>query len=130
MFNPASPASVLYHGTCADKTESPSPSLTEDDFDTFNNSNEGLRDRNQDVDQKDVKMGVLMPKMQKKRKRCGKCAGCTIIGNCGQCPPCNSTRTHQVCRKRRCMNLQPESVATSTTKKIRLNAQVGVDSIA
>jgi hypothetical protein len=69
-------------------------------------------------------------RMPKKRKRCGKCKGCTTVGNCGQCPPCNSTRTHQVCRQRRCSNLLMETalgVPSPAIKRSHINVQVGVD---
>ena len=136
MFNPATSGSMIYRGSYSSKTESPSPSVTEEDFDTNNNNYEGSqRDGSHDVDRKDniklgdlLGMGVEIPKMQKKRKRCGKCAGCTTVGNCGQCPPCNSTRTHQVCRQRRCTNLQMETIVPVTTKKVHITAQVGLES--
>ncbi|XP_049950946.1 uncharacterized protein LOC126458140 isoform X1 [Schistocerca serialis cubense] len=41
-----------------------------------------------------------------RKQRCGQCKGCKNE-KCGKCPPCLNLRTHQVCRQRRCLNLQP-----------------------
>ncbi|GLG92774.1 Transcription initiation factor TFIID subunit 1 [Gryllus bimaculatus] len=51
-----------------------------------------------------------------KRKRCGRCAGCSR-SNCGRCPPCLNSRTHQVCRERRCSDLQPVEVVPGPSSK-------------
>ncbi|PSN52379.1 hypothetical protein C0J52_06722 [Blattella germanica] len=131
MFNPAtSSASIANRGSSNRTTESPSTSVTDDDYDSNNNFETSQREGSQDSDGRDfiklddlLAMGVDVPKMQKKRKRCGKCSGCTTVGNCGQCPPCNNTRTHQVCRRRRCINLMTESVGYASAKKNFINSQ-------
>ncbi|KAJ9590226.1 hypothetical protein L9F63_016646 [Diploptera punctata] len=71
MFNSAPSTSMTYRGAYSSKTDSPSPTVTEDDFDN-NSSYEGSqREGSQDVDRKDIKLGDLigmcmeMPKMQK-----------------------------------------------------------------
>lgn len=43
---------------------------------------------------------------KKKRKRCGLCAGCFLKNNCMQCGPCKSTRSHQICKMRKCEQLK------------------------
>ncbi|GLG92769.1 Nucleosome-remodeling factor subunit NURF301 [Gryllus bimaculatus] len=60
-----------------------------------------------------------------KRKRCGRCAGCSR-SNCGRCPPCLNSRTHQVCRERRCSDLQPvEVVPGPSSKKSQMSIPTG-----
>ncbi|XP_069701989.1 uncharacterized protein [Periplaneta americana] len=140
IINPATSStgninSLPQHGLYS-QVGSPSPSMTDiagdEDYDNNNNSYEASQhqDGTQKVDPKEsfglgdvssVSMdGARMPK---KRKRCGKCSGCTTVGNCGQCPPCNSIRTHQVCRQRRCTNLMMETVTSPGNKRSRSNAQ-------
>lgn len=43
---------------------------------------------------------------KKKRKRCGECPGCYRKDNCLQCGPCKSTRSHQICKMRKCEQLK------------------------
>jgi hypothetical protein len=132
---------LSYRGLCK-KSGSPSPSLTyqvgDEDYDNNNNSYEASqqRDGRQETDLKESstvtdlsRMNMDGHQMQKKRKRCGQCKGCTTVGNCGECAPCKSTRTHQVCRQRRCSNLQMETasgVPSPAVKRSHINVQVGV----
>lgn len=46
------------------------------------------------------------PAAKKKRKRCGECPGCYRKDNCQQCGPCRSTRSHQICKMRKCEQLK------------------------
>lgn len=43
---------------------------------------------------------------KKKRKRCGECEGCSKKNNCLECGPCKSTRSHQICKMRKCEKLK------------------------
>lgn len=43
---------------------------------------------------------------KKKRKRCGECPGCFKKDNCQECGPCRSTRSHQICKLRKCEQLK------------------------
>lgn len=112
----------------------------DEDYDSNNNNrNDALQplDQRQEIEKEESSnlkelsgMNTVEHRLPKKRKRCGKCSGCMTVGNCGQCPPCNSTRTHQVCRQRRCSNLLMESalsVSSSGVKRSHINVQVGVD---
>ncbi|KAF4528266.1 hypothetical protein B566_EDAN014156 [Ephemera danica] len=65
-----------------------------------------------------------------KRKRCGQCEGCAVTQNCGVCAPCKNSRTHQVCRERRCRVLEEserqrwlasQTIAQASNKKTPQN---------
>ncbi|XP_021928207.1 uncharacterized protein LOC110833911 isoform X4 [Zootermopsis nevadensis] len=136
---------LSYHGLC-NKTGNPSPSLTyqvgDEDYDNNNNSYEAVQhpEGRQETEPKENSglrdlsgMNMDGHRLQKKRKRCGKCKGCTTVGNCGQCPPCNSTRTHQVCRQRRCSNLLMETalvVPSPAIKRSHINVQQKLQQVA
>ncbi|KAG8238254.1 hypothetical protein J437_LFUL018265 [Ladona fulva] len=54
------------------------------------------------------RMGTSGGTYRVKRRRCGLCKGCLVKNNCGNCAPCRNSKTHQVCRMRRCRSLQSD----------------------
>ncbi|XP_071455540.1 streptococcal hemagglutinin isoform X2 [Hetaerina americana] len=53
-----------------------------------------------------------------KRRRCGMCKGCMVKDNCGNCAPCRNSKTHQVCRMRRCRTLQSDWSSGGTSRTV------------
>ncbi|CAG0919215.1 unnamed protein product [Notodromas monacha] len=51
--------------------------------------------------------------VKKKRKRCGECLGCQRKDNCGSCAPCKNSKSHQICKMRRCEKLTEKRVRTT-----------------